>query len=182
MYKAIGMIETNSIAIGVNIADIMIKAAEVNLVMCKPICPGKFLILVSGDVGAVNSSVSAGLSEGSEFVVDKLIVPNVHPQVIKAMSMSTDINEVSALGIVEYFSIATAIIGADAAAKAANVKLIELRPGIGIGGKAFVSISGDVSAVREAVNTAAEAGRENGMLVSKIIIPSPSKEVFMSML
>ncbi len=181
MYKAIGMVEVNSIAIGVNIADVMVKAAEVTLIMSKTICPGKFLILIAGDVGAINSSVEAGVAGVGENVVDKLILPNVHPQVINAMSMTTEINKVNALGVVEYFSIATAIVGADAAAKAANIKLIELRPGLGIGGKAFVSLSGDVSAVTESVNAAARVGEENGMLVAKVVIPSPSKEVFFSM-
>jgi len=176
--NTIGMIELNSIAKGIETADIMVKAAEVDLIISKPICPGKYLILIAGDVGAVNSSVEAGIENGSQYIVDKLLLPRVHPQLFNAINQSTDIGEVNAVGVIEYYSIATAIVGADAAAKAARIQLIEVRLGIGIGGKAFVTLSGDVSAVNEAVEVGARIGRENGMLVNKVVIPSPTKEVF----
>ncbi|MCM1991224.1 BMC domain-containing protein [Oceanirhabdus seepicola] len=176
--NTIGMIEINSIAKGIETADIMVKAAEVDLIISKPICPGKYLILIAGDVGAVNSSVEAGIENGRQYIVDKLLLPRVHPQLFNAINQSTDIGGVNAVGVIEYYSIATAIVGADAAAKAARIQLIEVRLGIGIGGKAFVTLSGDVSAVNEAVEVGARIGRENGMLVNKVVIPSPTKEVF----
>ena len=61
MLKSIGMIELNSIARAVETADVMMKAAEVGLVFSKPVCPGKFIIMISGDVGAVKASIAAGL-------------------------------------------------------------------------------------------------------------------------
>lgn len=178
----IGMIELNSIAKGIETADIMVKAADVDLIISKPICPGKYLILITGDVGAVKSSVEAGVENGSQYIVDKLLLPRVHPQIFKAINQSTDIGDVNAVGVLEYYSIATAIVGADAAVKAARIQLIEVRLGIGIGGKAFVTLSGDVSAVNEAVDVGAKIGRENGMLVNKVVIPSPTKEVFCKLL
>lgn len=176
--NTIGMIELNSIAKGIETADIMVKAAEVKLIMSKPICPGKYLILIAGDVGAVNSSVEAGAENGRQYIVDKLLLPRVHPQLFKAINQSTNIGNVNAVGVLEYYSIATAIVGADAAAKAARIQLIEVRLGIGIGGKAFVTLCGDVSAVSEAVEVGAKIGMENGMLVNKVVIPSPTEEVF----
>ncbi|GAA0179884.1 BMC domain-containing protein [Clostridium sediminicola] len=180
--NTIGMIELNSIAKGVETADFMIKAAAVDLIVSKTICPGKYLILIAGDVGAVNSSVDAGLASGGQFIVDSLVISRVHPDLISAINQSTDVGEVNSVGVIEYFSIATAILGADAAAKAARVKLIEVRLGIGIGGKAFVTLSGDVSAVNEAVEAGARVGKEKGMLVTKVVIPSPRKEVFYKLL
>lgn len=180
--NTIGMIELNSIAKGVETADFMIKAAAVDLLVSKPICPGKYLILITGDVGAVNSSVDEGMANGGQFIVDSLVISRVHPDLINAINQSTDIGEVNSVGVIEYFSIATAIVGADAAAKAARVKLIEVRLGIGIGGKAFVTLSGDVSAVTEAVEAGARIGKDKGMLVTKVVIPSPRKEVFYKLL
>ena len=48
--EAIAMIELNSIAKGVETADAMLKTSDVDLVMAQPICAGKYMVLVSGDV------------------------------------------------------------------------------------------------------------------------------------
>lgn len=181
MVKTIGMIELNSIARGIETADTMLKAGEVELLLAKTVCPGKYLILITGNVGAVKSSVETGTELGGEYVVDTLVIPNVHPQVIPAISATNAFDGLKALGILEYFSIATAIVGADQAVKSADVQLIEIRLGIGIGGKAFVTLTGDVSAVKNAVEVGSNIGRENGMLVNKAVIPFPKKELLESL-
>ncbi len=56
-YRTIGLIESNSVAKGVESADYMIKAAEVDLIMARSACPGRYLVMISGDVGSVQSSV-----------------------------------------------------------------------------------------------------------------------------
>ena len=68
---------------------------------------------------------------------------------------------------------------ADVAAKAANVTLIEVRIGYAIGGKGFVTLTGDVGAVREAV---AAASRDAELLVGTSVIPRPAQQVFQSLL
>ncbi|RYD03716.1 hypothetical protein N752_18380 [Desulforamulus aquiferis] len=75
------------------------------------------------------------------------------------------------------FSVATAIVTADTAAKAADVDLIEIRLGIGIGGKSFITMTGDVAAVKAAVDAGVVIASEKGMLVEKVIIPSAHKEL-----
>lgn len=182
MIRTIGMLEFNSIAKGIETADNMLKAAEVELVFSKAVCPGKFIVLVSGDVGSVKSSVESGIAWGGQYVVDSLILPNVHHQLIPAINGFTQVEGVNAVGVLEFFSIATCIKAADAAAKAAQIQLIELRLGVGIGGKAFVTLAGDVSAVNEAVEAGANKAIETGMLVNKVVIPSPREEVFRSLL
>ncbi len=177
MIRTIGLVELNSIARGIEVADAMIKAADVHLLKANTICPGKYMVLISGDVGAVKASIEAGLEMGRECVVDELVLPSIHPQLILAINGTTQIEELKALGIVEYFSIAAAIVGADAAAKAASIELINLRLGVGIGGKGFIALTGDVSAVAESVEVAGRIGQENGMLVNKVVIPSPRKEL-----
>ena len=63
-----------------------------------------------------------------------------------------------ALGIVESFSVASLIEGADAAVKTANVELIEIRLAMALGGKAFVTLTGDVAAVESAVDAGGAGG------------------------
>ena len=82
--------------------------------------------------------------------------------------------EIEAVGVIEYFSVASAIMAADVAVKAANVRLIEIRIGFAIGGKGFVTLTGDVGSVRAAV---AAAAKEEALLVSKTVIPKPSRQL-----
>ena len=88
--------------------------------------------------------------------------------------MTTEPGEIEAVGVIEYFSVASAIMAADVAVKAANVRLIEIRIGFAIGGKGFVTLTGDVGSVRAAV---AAAAKEEALLVSKTVIPKPSRQL-----
>lgn len=181
-YNAIGLIEYSSIAKGIGSADAMVKAASVELVISRTICSGKYMNLVAGDVQAVKQSIRAGEDYGQETVIDSFIIPNVHPDVFPAMSGSSQIIKLDALGIIESFSVASLIEGADQAAKAAEVKLIEIRLAMALGGKAFVTLTGAVGAVESAVAAGAEIVSRNGMLVNTVVIPSPRKELLRDIL
>ena len=56
MGKAICMLELSSIARGIETSDYMIKAAQVSLLRSSTVCPGKYMIIVGGDTGAVRDS------------------------------------------------------------------------------------------------------------------------------
>lgn len=173
MVKSLGLIELNSIAKGYEVADCMLKVAEVALIKAHSICPGKFIVMISGDVGAVKTAVQAGRDVGASNVVDFLVLPNLSTQIIPAISGTTMIVFEDALGAMEFFSIASAVVAADAAVKAANVNIIDLRLGFAIGGKAYVTLTGDVSAVTAAVESGSRTAAESGLLVSKVVIPRP---------
>lgn len=173
MVKSLGLIELNSIAKGYEVTDCMLKVAEVALIKAHSICPGKFIVMISGDVGAVKTAVQAGRDVGASNVVDFLVLPNLSTQIIPAISGTTMIVFEDALGAMEFFSIASAVVAADAAVKAANVNIIDLRLGFAIGGKAYVTLTGDVSAVTAAVEAGSRTAAESGLLVSKVVIPRP---------
>ena len=46
-----------------------------------------------------------------------------------------------------------------------------------IGGKGYVMLTGDVASVQTAVETGAAAIKAKGLLVQKVVIPSPRKEI-----
>lgn len=177
----IGFLELNSIAKGVEAADIMVKTAEVRLLSAKPSCPGKYHILVCGEVAAVQASVDAGALVGGGHVIDKLVIARIHPQVIEAINLATMPERPNAVGVMEYFSVTASILGADAAVKAAEVTLLEVRLGTGIGGKSFVVLTGEVAAVEEATRAGCVLAEEQGMLVSRVVIPNPHPDVFKSL-
>ena len=162
MALAIGMIELSSIARGIDTCDYMVKAAQVDLLRASTVCPGKYIIIVAGDTGDVRASMAEGRKRGAQFVVDELMIPNIHEQLIPAISMTNQVETRGAVGVLEFYSIASAITAADVAAKAANITL-----------------TGDVGAVRAAVEA---ASREAELLVGTTVIPRPSKQVFDSLL
>ncbi len=77
------------------------------------------------------------------------------------------------LGLVETCGISTAIEVADVMVKAANVKILELENSRG-SGYMTVKITGDVGAVKAAVDAAKAAGNKFGNLVSASVIPRPA--------
>lgn len=176
--ETIGFLELNSIAQGVEAADVVLKAAEVELLFAKAVCPGKYVILFTGDVAAVTAALEAGRQNSGACLVDQVVIPRVHPQVIQAIHQMTEPGEVNALGILEFFSITAAIYAADAAVKAAEVTLLDVRLGLGIGGKSFVVLTGEVAAVEEAVRCGREAAKDTGLFLNAVVIPSPRPELF----
>jgi microcompartment protein CcmL/EutN len=175
--KAVGMIETLSIPKGILAADAMLKSADVELELAQAVCAGKYIVLVSGEVAAIKSAVDAGETVTEDALVDSMMISNMTDEVFAAINASTDIENASALGIMETFSLCTAMIIADAAVKAASVELIEIRLGRGLGGKSFVTLTGDVSACKAAINAAESMEKSQGMLVSSVVIPSPHKDI-----
>lgn len=177
MMKAIGFLELNSIAKGVEVADIVLKTAAVDLVFSRSGCPGKYYLLFTGEVAAVQASLDAGHIIGGSHVVDSCVIPRVHPQVIKAINMTSMPETMQAIGVMEFFSVTASVYGADAAVKTANVDLIDVRLGTGIGGKSFVILTGEVAAVSEAVKAGINTPNAEGMLVSSVVIPSPHPDL-----
>lgn len=172
IYPAIGLLEFNSIARGIEAADSMLKKAKVELLEAHPICAGKYIILITGDVDAVRSSLAEGIEISKQYLVDKLLIPNIHPQIFPALTASTQIAEIKALGVIETFSAASAIIAADIAAKTAKINLIDMRLANGMGGKSYFSLTGEVADVEAAVQASEDSIKEEGLLVESIIIPS----------
>jgi microcompartment protein CcmL/EutN len=175
--NAIGLIELSSIAAGFQAADAMLKTSAVELLLSRSICSGKYMVLVGGDVAAVRASVDSGREVSRGMVIDTFVIPNVHRDIFPAISGVTEVNLLEALGIVESFSVASLIEAADAAVKTAHVRLIEIRLAMALGGKAFVTMTGDVAAVASAVDAAAAVCSERGLLVNKVVIPNPRKEL-----
>ena len=182
MKNSVGLVELSSIAAGFEVCDAMLKAAEVDLVVSRSICSGKYMVLIRGDVAAVQAAVSTGTSVGDFSIIDSFVIPNVHESVFPALTGAAKPQEMGALGIIESFSVASLIEGADAAVKAANVELIEIRLAMALGGKAFCTLTGNVSAVQSAVEAGSAVIAAKGLLVNRVVIPSPRAELLAEMI
>jgi microcompartment protein CcmL/EutN len=133
--------------------------------------------MVRGDVAAVQAAVSSGKRAGHFSVIDSFVIPNLHEAVFPAIAGSNKLETLDALGILESFSVASLIEGADAAVKAANVKLLEIRLAMALGGKAFVTLTGSVADVESAIEAGARVVGERGLLVNKVVIAHPRPEL-----
>ena len=179
--NAIGIVELSSIASGFSTSDEMLKAANVEMLLARSICSGKYMVMVGGDVADVQSSVAAGVEISEGAVIDSAVLSNIDPTVFPAISGANPVDKLDALGVIESFSVTSLIEAADAAVKAADVELIELRLAMALGGKAFATMTGSVSAVQAAVDAGAAVVSEKGLLVNKVVIPRPHENLLNEM-
>lgn len=180
--RAIGLIELRSIARGMLTTDAMLKASEVELLRAHVVCPGKYIILVAGTISQVNSAIDTGKQVAPEVVVDHFVLPNVHPSIFPALTATTEVDVVKAVGVIETFTLAASIVAADTAVKAAPLKLLEIRLPFAMGGKAFTVFTGELSAVRSGVNAAVSLLKDEGVINSFAVIPSPHKDLIAKLL
>lgn len=181
-FAAVGMVEFTSIAAGMDAADRMVKTADITPLFFKTICPGKFVAAITGDVAAVNASTQAGREVGGSAVADWFVIPNIHREVIAALGGCQPIREQGALGVIETFSVSSAIVAADAAVKAADVTIMDVRTALGLGGKGYVMLLGDVAAVQAAVDAGSGQAASVGLLVANTVIPRPADSFFTQVL
>lgn len=174
--KAIGMVEYKTVSTGMKVSDLIVKTADVELIQAQTVCPGKFIILFTGDLSAVKVSVDAAKSQYPEQLIDSFVLGNPHESLFRALTCTAEIEQVQSLGVIETFSGASAIVAADLAAKTAHVTVFEIRVARGMCGKSYVLLSGTVAAVTESVEAAVKRAGEEGLLLDYAIIPSPSKE------
>jgi microcompartment protein CcmL/EutN len=175
---SVGLIELSSVAAGFLVADTMLKAGNVRLLLSRSICSGKYMVLIGGDTAAVQSAVEAGAGAANGCLISHFVVPNIHPDVIVALGRSQPVQPTGALGILESFNVATLIEAADAAAKAASVTLLEIRLAMALGGKAFCTLTGDVGSVQSAIEAGRRLISEAGVLVNAVVISRPHPDVY----
>lgn len=179
---SLGLLELNSIARGIESGDAMLKTADVRLLKAATVCPGKYIVIISGDVAAVTAAMDVGRSFAKEYLVDDLVIASLDSQVISALNGCSVPPKMAALGVMEFFSIAASVVAADTAAKTAQVDILEVRMGLGIGGKAFVTLCGSVAAVQAAIDAGIKEAAQKGMVVTTCVIPSPRPEIFTSLI
>lgn len=182
MSKAIGMVEYQTVSKGIQAADLILKTAQVELLEAQTVCPGKYIVILTGDLSAVSASIEASRKKFEEDLIDSFILGNPHESIFSAIYGSSDVGEVKALGIVETFSAASIIVAADEAAKTSIVNLIELRIARGMCGKSYLLLTGDVAAVEAAIEKARKVLAETGMLLDASVISNPDKKLWESIL
>lgn len=148
---ALGLLELDSIAAGIEAGDAMAKRAPIDVIRAGTVHPGKYLVLVGGAVADVEEALAAGREVGGASVLDVVFLPNVHPGVVAAMRGARRDAAGEALGVIETTTVAAIIEAADAGLKGAQVTLLELRLADDLGGKGYLLFDGPVAEVEAAV-------------------------------
>ena len=173
MSKAIAMVEYSTVATGIQAADIMVKTAEVELIEAEVVCPGKYIVLISGDLSAVRAAVDSSKTHFPAKLIDSFVLGNPHESIFPAIYGATDVENPRALGVVETYSAASIIVAADVAAKTSLVDLIELRIAKGMCGKSYLLMTGEVASVQAAVDKVKADLKDTAMFLDSSVIANP---------
>ena len=179
--SVLGMIEFASIAVGIRASDAMVKAAQVDLFESRPISPGRYMSLVSGDVASVESSVKAGLRDaGPESVIESFVLANLHEYVLPALDGPAERIRIDAIGIIETASAASIVEAADAACKAAPIRLIRLHLANHIGGKGYTVFTGEIADIEASLSAGEVAAKSH--FLEGVSIPNPYEDMYKHLL
>lgn len=175
---ALALVEFGSIAAGIQAADAMVKRAPINVIKTGTVQPGKYLVLIGGMVADVEESLAAGREVGATAVVDYILLPQVHPEVVKAVGGGRVPEVIDSLGVIETTTVAASIHAADAGIKGAEVRLVEVRLADGLGGKGIVLFSGLVADVEAAIEIGVGVLERPELLVRQVVIPQLHSEMW----
>jgi Carbon dioxide concentrating mechanism/carboxysome shell protein len=177
MNKAIGMVEYKTVSAGVVAADTMVKTSNVEIIEAQTVCPGKYIVVISGDLSAVKAAVDAAKRNHEGQLIGNFVLGNPHESIFPAIYGATDVAEIAALGIIETYDAASIIVAADEAAKTARVELIELRIARGMCGKSYLMLTGEIAAVEAAISRAKKSIEPNGMFLDSSVIANPDPQI-----
>ncbi len=176
---ALGVLELDSTARGIVVADAVVKRAPSLLLMSRPVSGGKHLVMFRGDVASVDESMQIGTELADRQLIDKLELPYAHeqlwpllndPVVAKGWENEDDAESVA---IVETSTVCATLHAADAAAKAAAVTLRDVRLAVGIAGKAFFTMTGELPDIQAAADAARDIASDRLLLLEVIASPAP---------
>ena len=177
---ALGLLELSLIARGVVVADAILKRVEVELVSSRPVPGGKHLVIVAGGVHEIGEAMTAGLDAAGDALVDRLMLAYLHESIWPLLGPPVHPREwtegpVGAAAIIETSTVCAAVHAADAAVKVAPIALRDMRLAAGISGKAFFTMTGDLSDIEAAASCARDTA--GSRILDVQVIPQPAAEL-----
>lgn len=172
---ALGLLESASLARGLEAADAVWKQAPVEPLWTRALEPGKLIVAFTGAVDAVREALARGRLVLGNALLGDLMLAGPDPQLLAAAQGLAPAPEPSeALGLVECSTVAATLQAADAGVKAAQVELFQLRFEPAMGGKALACFAGSEADVESAVYRAAELAEARSALVRVSVITGPA--------
>ena len=188
MGEALGLLEVRGLASSIAVTDAMMKAADTLLIdVTKDMGGGLITVVVGGSVSAAAAAVQAGISIAGQMdkVIAYRIMANPDPQTRMYLDNSYLEKQVAfekeACGIIEVYGFVCAMTAADAAVKAAAVRLVGMertKGEEGIGLIVALKLAGPPDAVKSAVAAGLAAAREVGDIISSNVNALPSEGIY----
>ncbi|MFP3959830.1 MAG: BMC domain-containing protein [Spirochaetaceae bacterium] len=175
----LGGIELDSVAAGAQVLDTMAKKAPLRFLDVRTVCPGKYVMLFTGDEASVEAALTDGVSLRPDCVLNWIYIPTLHHEVWNAVAGDAGPPEfeLDAVGILESFSVLGAVEAGDAAAKAAGVTVVHIRSGDEMGGKSSLKLVGPLAEVEAALTAGAKVLEKKDTLCKQVIIPRPHEDL-----
>jgi microcompartment protein CcmL/EutN len=170
MQPAVGLLEFDSVARGIEASDAMVKRSPLDVARAGTVHPGKYLVLVGGLTADVEEALEAGRETGAGAVSHEVFLPDVHPDVVASIGGARREDAGEALGVIETLTVAAVIDAADAGVKAARVTIRDLRLADDLGGKGYVLFGGEVAEVEAAVEAGVSRISATGHEVAHVVI------------
>ena len=131
----------------------------------------------AGGEAEVEEALSAAVFSAGSSRIDHVLLSYAHEDVAAAVAGADCARgALDAVGAIELASICAAVRAADAALKAAGVRLVDLHLARGIGGKGYVVLTGDLSNVDAAVDAGVAAAGAS-WVVGREVIANPDASV-----
>ncbi len=168
---ALALLEYSSIAAGTRASDALLKKAKINILRAGTLQPGRYAILFDGDLASVELSFLEGRRVGAAEMIDGVLLPDVDDGVRAALLGRTGDWSSDTIGIIETTTLAATVRAADAAVKGAEVEVVQIRLGDGLGGKGLAHFAGTQADVEAAIEIGIASIADRAQPPATAIIP-----------
>ncbi len=150
---ALAMLVVDEVPAGLRALDAMLKEAPVDLIGAGTIQDGFYMIVIGGQVEALQRSMRRALDSASMHTIDSVLLPDAEPRILPAIRDGVIRWPApgDTLGAVQIATPPGLLRAVDRALKRAAVELVEMRLGDGLGGRAIASFWGETSDVEAAI-------------------------------
>jgi microcompartment protein CcmL/EutN len=182
--NCIGVVELASLYKGFEVQDAVLKSANVEKMLARTICSGKYIIIVRGEIADVESALETAREVGGFAIVNAVLIPKIDEKVFPAIVGGTtlDSSSVDGLVVLETFSVAAAIKAADLAVEEADIDIMRIHVAMAIGGKGLVVLAGNIDALKASIVPALDYLKEDGTLAGYSLITNPHESVLRELL
>lgn len=171
MSDAVYVVEFRSISHGIGVLDKMLKRSSLLLLHANPICIGKYLIAVGGDVADAREAKKAAEEPGGAAPIASYLLTGAHPAILGYFRHQRPGEQAvpDAIGIFETRNAASGFVSLDQALKSAQVRLLRLWLGQFLGGKFCYVLGGVLPDVQAAIGAATSSIPEKELVGSQVI-------------
>ena len=182
MSKSIGAIEFKSIAKGIEVSNEIIKKSLVEVLYFKSICPGKFLIIVSGETSYVNECIDYGIEIGDKYIIDSFVINAVSTEIIDGLkNRYKKLEHINSVGVGETNKVCAGIKMLDKTLKSGDVSLVKLQLSFAIAGKLVYIVTGDLSSLEYSLEESKKVIKEKD-IIYMTTIPSIDEKLIKNLI